>query len=91
MPLQFRVQIARVEGGVHDAGFRRRLGAFSRQEDVSDLGLRVVGPHALVGRAAVGVEGEAVRFWRAEEHGERAGPEDADAGRWRGGVGGRLG
>ena len=83
MALEFGAQVARVEGGVDDAGLRGGLGELARQEDVADFGLGVVALGALVRGAPRVVERDAVRPRRGDVHDDGPGPRDAHAGRRR--------
>ena len=83
MALEFSAQVARVEGGVDDAGLRGGLGELAGQEGIADLGLGVVDLDAAVRGAARVVEDDAVRSRRRYVHGDGPSPRDAHAGRRR--------
>ena len=88
MPLQLRLQIARVEARVRDAGPGRGAGTLARQEQIADFALPVVEPDAFVLGSAVVGQRDAVGRGRDEVDGRGAGPGDADAA--FGGRGGRF-
>ena len=87
VPLQLRLQIARVEARVRDASLRRGPSKLARQKQITDFALAVVERHAFFFFDSVISEIYTVGLGRDEIYRRGAGPSDADTAFGGGGSG----